>query len=144
MGLIAQILQRRSPVVHTLAPDQMVADAAAVMASREVGAVLVVERERLVGVFSERDLLRRVCAAGRSTEKTRLAEVMTPDPVTASPGDSRLVAVAKMRRVGCRHLPVVVDGAIIDMLSMRDLLFVELEERQAEIESLRQYIRGGY
>ncbi|MEE9278930.1 MAG: CBS domain-containing protein [Myxococcota bacterium] len=144
MGLLAQILQRRSPVVHTLDPDQVVADAVSVMASQEVGAVLVVEKDRLVGIFSERDLLRRVCARGRSTEETRLAEVMTPDPVTASPGESRLIAVAKMQRAGCRHLPIVVDGAIIDMLSMRDLLFGELEEREAEIEALRRYIGGSY
>ncbi len=142
MGLLAQILQRRSPVVHTLAPDQAVADAAAVMASREVGAVLVVEGDRLVGIFSERDLLRRVCAKGRALDETQLREVMTPDPVTALPGEGRLIAVAKMQRAGCRHLPVVVDGAIIDMISMRDLLFVELEEREAEIESLRKYIGG--
>ena len=142
MGLLAQILQRRSPVVHTLALDQTVEAAVLVMASREVGAVLVVEQDRLVGIFSERDLLRRVCAKGRSLDKTSLGEVMTPDPVTASPGESRLIAVAKMQRAGCRHLPVVVDGAIIDMISMRDLLFVELEEREAEIESLRKYIGG--
>ena len=142
MGLLAQILQRRSPVVHRLGPDQVVADAASVMSSRKVGAVLVVEQDRLVGIFSERDLLRRVCAKGRSLDKTPLREVMTPDPVTASPGEGRLTAVAKMQRAGCRHLPVVVDGAIIDMISMRDLLFVELEEREAEIESLRKYIGG--
>ncbi len=142
MGLLAQILQRRSPVVHTFALDQTVEAAVSVMASREVGAVLVVEQDRLVGIFSERDLLRRVCAKGRSLDKTSLREVMTPDPVTASPGESRLIAVAKMQRAGCRHLPVVVDGAIIDMISMRDLLFVELEEREAEIESLRKYIGG--
>ena len=144
MGLLGQILQRRSPVVHVLSPDQVVSDALSLMASHEIGAVLVVEGDRLVGVFSERDLLRRVCARGRSTEKTPLREVMTPDPVTASPGESRLVAVAKMQRAGCRHLPVLADGVIIDMVSMRDLLFVELEERKAEIESLRKYIGGTY
>ncbi len=142
MGLLAQILQSRSPVVHALVPDQVVADAASVMASREIGAVLVVEQDRLLGIFSERDLLRRVCAKGLSLDKTPLREVMTSDPVTASPSEGRLVAVAKMQRAGCRHLPVVVDGAIIDMISMRDLLFVELEEREAEIESLRKYIGG--
>ncbi len=144
MGLLGQILQRRSPVVHVLSPDQVVSDALSLMASHEIGAVLVVEGDRLVGVFSERDLLRRVCARGRSTEKTPLREVMTPDPVTASPGESRLVAVAKMQRAGCRHLPILADGVIIDMVSMRDLLFVELEERKAEIESLRKYIGGTY
>ena len=71
MGLLAEILQRRSPVVHTLSPDQVVADAVSVMASKEVGAVVIAEKGQLVGIFSERDLLRRVSARGRSTEKTR-------------------------------------------------------------------------
>ena len=144
MGLLGQILQRRSPVVHTLSPDQVVSDAVSVMATHEVGAVLVVEKGQLIGVFSERDFLRRVSARGRSTEKTLLREVMTPDPVTASPGETRLVAVAKMQRAGCRHLPILAAGAILDMVSMRDLLFVELEEREAEVESLRKYIGGTY
>jgi CBS domain-containing protein len=69
---------------------------------------------------------------------------MTHDPVTAAPGEKRLEAVAKMQEVGCRHLPVVVDGGVIDMLSMRDLLFDELEERAGEVESLRRYIVGSY
>ena len=144
MGMLAQILQRRSPVVHTLSPDQVVSDAVSLMATHEIGAVLLMEGDRLVGVFSERDLLRRVCARGRSAEKTPLREVMTPDPVTASPGETRLVAIAKMQRAGCRHLPILADGVLIDMVSMRDLLFVELEEREAEIESLRKYIGGTY
>ncbi len=144
MGLLGQILGRRSPVVHTLSPDQVVSDAVSLMATHEIGAVLLMEGDRLVGVFSERDLLRRVCARGRAAEKTPLREVMTPDPVTASIRETRLVAVAKMQRAGCRHLPILADGVLIDMVSMRDLLFVELEEREAEIESLRKYIGGIY
>jgi CBS domain-containing protein len=144
MGLIAELLAKRSPVVHIVSPEQMVLDAVAIMAARRVGAVPVVEAGRLIGIFSERDVVRRVIAAGRPVAKTRIAEVMTPDPVTAAPADERAIAVRKMENVGCRHLPVVQHGALVDMLSIRDLLFDELEERAEAVESLRRYIGGSY
>ena len=142
MGRLAQLLQRRSPVIHAMEPNQTVADAVAVMAEHQVGAVPILEDGELIGIFSERDLLRRVVAPGRSLEKTPLRDVMTSDPVTATTRDPREMAIHKMQTVGCRHLPIVADGVIIDMLSMRDLLTVEIEEREAEIDQLKQYIRG--
>ena len=144
MGLIAELLNKRTPVVHIVSPQQPVIDAVALMAARRVGAVPVVEGGRLVGIFSERDLLRRVVAVGRSAEKTPIGEVMTPDPVTAGPGDERAFAMLKMEQIGCRHLPIVQHGAVVDMLSIRDLLFGELEERSEAVESLRRYIGGSY
>jgi CBS domain-containing protein len=144
MALIAELLAQRSPVLHIVSPDQVVLDAVALMAARRIGAVPVVENGRLVGILSERDVVRRVVAASRSAEKTRIAEVMTPDPVTAAPGDERALAMRKMENIGCRHLPVVQHGAVIDMLSIRDLLFGELEERTEAVESLRRYIGGSY
>jgi CBS domain-containing protein len=143
MGLIAELLQKRSPVVHPMGPHQTVADAVAVMAENGIGAVPIVRDGHLIGIFSERDLLRRVVAKGRALEEVALEEVMTPDPITAVPGDSRDSAVRKMAEVGCRHLPVMAGDAIVDMLSMRDLLFVQIAEQGAEIDALKQYIRGG-
>jgi CBS domain-containing protein len=144
MGLIAELLSKRSPVLHIVSPDQTVADAVALMAARRVGAVPVVLAGRLVGIFSERDVVRRVVAVGRPVDKTRVGDVMTADPVTASPSDERALAMLKMDTVGCRHLPVVQHGAVVDMLSIRDLLFDELEERAEAVESLRRYIGGSY
>ncbi|HXX46775.1 MAG TPA: CBS domain-containing protein [Myxococcota bacterium] len=144
MGLIAELLGKRSPVVHVMSPEQTVLDAVALMSARRIGAVPVIQNGRLVGIFSERDLLRRVVAMGRPVERTRLAEVMTPDPITASPGDEHALAVRKMEEAQCRHLPIVQHGALVDMLSIRDLLFVELEERAEAVESLRRYIGGSY
>jgi CBS domain-containing protein len=144
MGQISQILQRRSPVVHIATPEQVVSEAISVMATLQIGVLPIVADGELVGIFSERDLVRRVIAMGRAPDKTPLGEVMTPNPVTAAPDEERLTAITKMQTVGCRHLPVVAAGAIIDMLSMRDLLFVELEERQEEVNSLRRYIGGSY
>jgi CBS domain-containing protein len=125
-------------------PEQTVADAVVCMAERQVGAVPIIASGRLVGIFSERDLLRRVIAQGRVPEETLLSDVMTPHPVTALPDESRLLAIDKMRDVGCRHLPVEVDGEVIDMLSMRDLLYAEIEEKSAQVEELRHYVSGSY
>ena len=142
MGLIAQLLEKRSPVVHIVSPHQTVSEAVAIMAARKVGAVPVVIDGRLVGIFSERDVVRRVVWVNRSAEKTEVGEVMTPDPLTASPSDERALAVRKMDAVGCRHLPVILHGSVVDMLSIRDLIFGELEERADDLESLRKYVMG--
>ena len=142
MARLAEILRRRSPVLNTLSPDRTVGEAARVMADRHVGAVLLVEAGRLIGIFSERDLLHRVVVRGASLEHTQLRTVMTGDPITASPGDDRMIAVLKMREAGCRHLPIVTEGAVIDMVSIRDLLFDEIEERKTEIEDLKRYIHS--
>ena len=145
MGNLAHILGQRNPVLCVLRQTDTVSEAVRILAARELGALLVTtERGRLAGVFTERDLLRRVMALGRDPEDTPLGDVMTRNPVTASPNDDRETAISKMRRVGCRHLPVVVDGNVIDMLSMRDLLFVEIEERRSEVVQLRAYINGSY
>jgi len=145
MANLASILGRRNPVLCVLTESNNVEEAATLLAERKLGALLIVDRAgRLTGVFSERDLLRRVVASGRSPKDTLLREVMTRDPVTAAPEDDRRTAIAKMRKAGCRHLPVILQGQVIDMLSMRDLLFVELEERQSEVVQLRAYISGSY
>jgi CBS domain-containing protein len=144
MGLIAQLLERRSPVLHIVSPHQTVAEAVAIMATRKVGAVPVVKDGRLIGIFSERDLLRRVISVHRAPDKTEIGEVMSPDPLTATPSDERAWAMRAMDAHGCRHLPVVLHGAVVDMLSIRDLIFGELEERAEDVESMRRYIGGSY
>jgi CBS domain-containing protein len=142
VATLSEILRRRSPLTNCLAPEATVAAAVRVMSEREVGAVLIEERGNLVGIFSERDLLRRVIARGRPPEATALHEVMTRDPITAAPGDDRASAIRKMYGAGCRHLPIAVAGRVIDTVSIRDLLFAELEERDGEIEQLKRYIQG--
>ncbi len=142
MAHLAEILQKRSPVVNVFAPDQPVAAALRTMVTRKVGAVLVVEHGRLIGIFSERDLLHRVLGKGRPLEQTPLREVMTPDPITATPIDTRMSAIVKMQTIGCRHLPILMEGQVVDTVSIRDLLFDEIQERDSEIEQLKRYIQG--
>ena len=142
MAQLSDILRKRSPVVNVLAPDQPVGAALRAMSERHVGAVLIVEASRLVGIFSERDLLLRVIAKRLDLDTTPLRQVMTRDPIAASPDDNRMSAIVKMHTVGCRHLPILVEGQVVDTVSIRDLLFEEIEERDSEIQELKRYIQG--
>ncbi len=144
MGSLVAILQKRSPVLHMLEPDDTVSRAARLMEQHGVGSVVVVYGGRLVGIFTERDLLRRVVARGCAPERTYLKDVMTPGPVVAQIGESRGSAISKMQALGCRHLPVVIGSEVVDVVSIRDLLYWELDERTSEIDSLRRYIAGSY
>ena len=121
-------------------PGDSVHDVAIAMTEAGVGAVPVLERGQLVGIFSERDLMTRVVVAGRDPEQTRVGEVMTRDVVTAEPDETVDQCLDKMRRTGCRHLPVVVKGAVISMVSLRQLLRDEIAEQDDEIRNLRAYL----
>jgi CBS domain-containing protein len=138
---IASLLGRRSPVINVLSAEQTVAEAVQLMVRRRVGIVLVVRSGTLVGVFSERDAVHRVLCLGRSPA-TPLGLVMTRDPVTAHPAEDTHSAVEKMQRARCRHLPILVEGQVADVLSMRDLMFAELAVQEEEVKELRSYISG--
>ena len=142
MSHLSDLLRKRAAVVNVLAPSATVDEAIRCMAERRVGCVLVVQDRELVGIFSERDVLRRVLAAGRDPASTPLEEVMTRDPVTSTPEESSSRAIAKMRVAGCRHLPILQEGQVVDTISIRDLLFRELAARDGDIEELRRYIAG--
>lgn len=122
-----------SPDPARVAADTPVQDAAALMARHNIGAVLVCQHEKLVGILTERDLLRAM-AGSRSLDQATAADLMTPAPVTVPPSDSWLTAVELMRRHRVRHLPVVVQHQPVGMISMRDLL----EERGNHLERLVQ------
>ena len=124
----------------TAPPTASVLDVIRIMTEARVGAIPIVEGRRLLGIFSERDLMTRVVVKGRSAESTAVAEVMTRDVLTAEGEDTRSECLERMRGARCRHLPVLEDGRLIAMLSMRDLLRDEIEEQHEEIEGLRAYI----
>jgi CBS domain-containing protein len=124
----------------TAPPTATVMDVAQVMASARVGAILIVDDDRLVGIFSERDLMTRVVVEGLDPCLTSVAAAMTSEVVTASPDNTRSECLEKMQRAGFRHLPVLEEGRLLAMLSMRDLLHDEIAEQHEEIRGLRAYL----
>ena len=138
MHTLRHVVQRLNLI--SAQPDAPVIDVAVAMSEGRIGAIPVMDGERLVGIFSERDLMTRVVVPGRDAEATRVEEVMTHRVVTASLDESVDRCLDKMKSAGCRHLPVIHDGRVVAMLSMRDLLRDEIDEQVEEIRSLRAYI----
>jgi CBS domain-containing protein len=124
----------------TAPPTASVLEVARTMTDARVGAIPIVERGRIVGIFSERDLMTRIVVAGRDAQRTLVSEVMTREVLTATPDETRSRCLERMRQAKCRHLPVVEDARLIAVLSMRDLLRDEIEEQHEEIQGLRAYL----
>ena len=112
------------------------------MVQRNIGAVPVLHNGQLAGIFSERDLMRRVVAEGRDPRSTCMAEVMTDDPLTINMNEDLANCMALMRRHGFRHLPVCHDGQLIGMVSLRDILLHDLDEKDDEVRMMRAYIHS--
>jgi CBS domain-containing protein len=123
--------------------DTSVVEAATAMMERNVGMVAVLDGDRLAGLFSERDVVRRVVGVGRDPSATPVSEVMTTDIVTASPDTLYDDAIRLMDGANIRHLPIVEDGRLVSMLSIRDLLRVELRHKGEEIRYLHEYLFQG-
>lgn len=128
---IRQIIHQRHVVKAT--EHTTVSDAARLMKEAEVGAILVVRKDRLVGIFTGRDALNRVVAEGRDPMHTVLSEVMTPRPQALAPDRPFGDALLMMREHGYRHVPVVEGGRPVGVVSMRDALPPELRELEADV-----------
>ena len=124
----------------TALPGTTVSNAARLMAERKVGAVMVVENEQLLGIFTERDAVFRVLALGRDPEATRLTDVMTPEPKTMDPDKTYGHALLMMQENGFRHVPVIEGGRPVGIVSSRNALDPDLEEFTSE-ERRREHLR---
>lgn len=124
----------------TAPPETTVSNAGALMAEMNVGAVMVVEHGRLVGIFTERDAVFRVIAQGRDPRTIRLSEVMTTGPKTVDPDKSYGYALLMMQENGFRHVPVVENGKPVGIVSSRNALDPQLEEFVSEAQR-REHIR---
>jgi len=139
--IIPDIVKDQS--IHALPPDGTVLEAAKLMSNRDVGAVLVVEKDgRLAGIVTERDITRRIVASGQDPKKTAVSEIMTRDPDTISPDDFGVEALEIMRVRRYRHLPVTVEGKAVAMVSVRDLYEVMKDELEASIRETEAYVFG--
>lgn len=116
----------------TALPETTVGEASRLMARRKVGAVMVTYQDKLIGIFTERDVVFRVIAQGRDPQNTPLSEVMTPSPITIGPDKSFGLALALMQKNGFRHMPVTEYGIPVGIVSARNALDPDLEEFAAE------------
>lgn len=141
--IVPDIIRNQDLVL--MSPTSTVREAAQLMTSRHIGAVMVHEGGKLVGIFTERDLLTRVAAAGLSPDGVTLREVMTANPDSLAPGDYSHDALDRMRKRGYRHLPVVDGGRVVGIVSVRDLYSAMIDELEDEIHDRDSFIHGrGY
>jgi len=112
------------------------------MVERNIGAVPVIHGDKLVGIFSERDLMSRVVAEGLDPRSTCMAEVMTDDPLAVGTGEDLETCMTLMRRHGFRHLPVCHEGHLVGIVSLRDILLHDLNEKDDEVRMMRAYIQS--
>lgn len=138
--LIPDVVTNQSLI---LLPERAsVRSAVEVMAARDIGAVVITEREQLRGIFTERDVLKRVVAADIDPDGTRLSEVMTRNPLTLPSEASPLDALKLMRSRRIRHLPVVDDGRIKGIVSIRDLFDVVQDSLQEQVQTYETLMFG--
>ena len=142
MTTVAELLAAKPPALYSVEPDEPVLEAIKKMAEYGIGALLVIQGEKLAGIVSERDYARKVILLGRSSSDTPVSQIMTASVITVTPGQSVQECMALMTNHRCRHLPVIENGAVIGMLSIGDLVRAVLEEQQRAISDLEQYIRG--
>lgn len=143
MLTVSQILSTKtSGTILSVHPEQFVMDALEVMAQHNIGVVLVMENNKLKGIFSERDYARKGIIQGRKAKSTPVSEVMTADVITVAPENSLDTCMQLMSQKKFRHLPVMDDDAVVGILSIGDLVKTIIREQEARIQSLEQYITG--
>ena len=133
----------RPSVLFRLVPAASVSEAVRLMTDNNIGIVAIVDGDALVGVLSERDVVQRVVARGLDPQATAVADVMTSEVVLGDEQDDCRLAMMRMDQANIRHLPVMRDGRVVSMLSVRDLMRAELVEAGVELEFLKQYLYQG-
>jgi CBS domain-containing protein len=141
---IQAVLDHKQGDVWSVRPDITVYEAISIMSDREIGALPVVQGERLVGMLSERDYARKVILQGRSSKDTLVSEIMTSPVITIAPHETVEDGMRMMTEHRVRHLPVVARDQLLGIVSIGDLVNWIISAHQEEIAHLRTYIAGGY
>ncbi len=139
---VEQILRNKGRQFWFIAPDAMVYDALALMAEKDVGALLVIEDSNLVGIISERDYARKVILSGKSSLRTPVRDIMTEQVTTIRPDTTVEQCMALVTEQRIRHLPVMSEGAVVGMVSIGDLVKATIESKDFTIQQLEGYITG--
>ena len=143
MKTLHQILkEKKHQELISIAPNRPVFDALVILAEYKIGALAVMDGDKLVGIFSERDYAREVVLQGRSSKTTHIADVMTAKVFTGRPGDWVDSAMQLMSEKKFRHLPIVDGEKVLGMLSLGDLVKEIIDDQQRAIQALESYIKG--
>jgi CBS domain-containing protein len=142
MATARHLLDRKGRAIFSIGPDDPVLEAIRMMADHHVGALLVMNTNRLVGIVSERDYARKVILKGRSSADTPVAQIMSSPVVTVSLTNSVQECMQLMTSKRLRHLPVVEGGEVVGMISIGDLVKAVMEEQKQTIEQLESYIHS--
>jgi CBS domain-containing protein len=142
MQTVSQLLQAKGSQIFSVAPQDSVLHAIETMATRHVGALLVMQEGALLGIISERDYARKVILKNRSSHDTPVSDIMSSPAVSVTPDDTVHHCMQLMTDGRFRHLPVVKSGRVVGMLSIGDLVKAVIQEQSQHIEQLERYIAG--
>ncbi len=142
MKTVHQLLESKGAAVVAVRPDAKVIDALRVMAEREIGAVLVVDGQRLVGIMSERDYARKVVLKGKSSQEIHVRDIMTERVIYVRPEQTVPDCMALMTNKRVRHLPVLDGERLVGVVSLGDLVKETISEQEFIIQQLENYIHG--
>ena len=142
MKTVAELLKARPARVVSITPEQSVLEAIKVLAAEDIGAAIVMTGDRIAGIFSERDYTRKVILKGRSSDTTRVEEIMTANVIVVNPRTKARECMQLMTDKNIRHLPVVEEGRVIGMVSIRDIVSDIIADQDFTIEQLEHYISG--
>jgi CBS domain-containing protein len=140
MPSMLQVLASKGSQVWSISPDATVFEGLTLMADKNIGALLILENERPVGIMSERDYARKIILEGRSSRDTKVRAIMTTRLVWVDPNDSVEHAMALMTREHIRHLPVMEGDSVLGLVSIGDLVKAMINQQQFTIEQLERYI----
>lgn len=143
MKAVSELLKKRShSVIHYVSPDDTVFQAIQLLADKSIGAVMVMEGEKLIGIFSERDYTRKIALVGKNSRETKVSEIMTSPVLYVSPKTRTRECMALMSEKGFRHLPVLDGNKVVGMISIRDLMNDIIEDHEFTIAQLESYIKS--
>ena len=140
MKPVSELLKKREGTLWHVRPDDSVYSALQLLAQHEVGALVVMDGGRLVGIVSERDYTRKIALQGRSSKDTTVAEIMTAPVLTVAPGTGTRACMALMSEKKVRHLPVVDKGTVLGMISIRDIMDDIIADHERTIAQVESYI----
>jgi CBS domain-containing protein len=142
MKPVIELLKKRDSSVFQVSPEVMVFDGLKLLASYGVGAILVMEQGKLVGIFSERDYTRKVALEGKNSRDIAIADIMTRNVITVPPTAGTRVCMSLMSTHKIRHLPVVDNGKVLGLISIRDIMDDIIADHEQTISHLQTYISG--